>query len=122
MRRHPKHARTDPSSPRGWSTCDRSGFVGNAENLRDQVQWSGLRLHSLNLLVLPQYLDIPQRQIGTIILSPDPVPLANARPENYPIDEIWPRLVQRGQPRYLQRSSCSRSLQASVYFQTQTDY
>lgn len=121
-RPHPKHARTDPSSPRGWGTCDRSGFVGNAENLRDQVQWSGLRLHSLNILVLPQYLDIPQRQLGTIVLSPDPVPLANARPENYPIDEIWPRLVQRGQPRYLQRSSCSRSLQSSVYFQTQTDY
>lgn len=121
-RPHPKHAQTDPTSPMGWGTCDRSGFLDNVENLREQVQWSGLRLQSLNLLVSPQYLDIPQRQLGTIILSPDPVPLANARPENYPIDEIWPRLLQRGQPRYLQRSSCSRSLQSSVYFQTQTDY
>lgn len=74
------------------------------------------------LRVLPQYLDKPQRQLGTIILSPDPVALPNARPENYPVDEIWPRLVQRGQPRYLQNSRVSRSLQASVYFTTQTDY
>ena len=76
-----------------------------------------LRLLDTNLLVLPEYLDIPQRQLGTIILSPDPVPVLNARPENYPIDEIWPRLTQRGQPRYLQRSSCSRSLQQNAYYQ-----
>jgi hypothetical protein len=69
-----------------------------------------------NIRVLPQYLDKPQRQLGANILSPDPVPLQNARPEQYPIDEIWPRLLQNGQPRYLQRSECSRSLQASAYF------
>lgn len=76
----------------------------------------------INLFVCDFCLDKPQRQLGTIILSPDPVPLKNARPENYPVDEIWPRLLQRGQPRYLQNSRVSRSLQASVYFTTQTDY
>lgn len=74
------------------------------------------------VLVCDECLDIPQRQLGTIILSPDPVPLANARPEQYPIDEIWPRLTQQGQPRYLQKSSDSRSLQASVYYNTTTSY
>jgi hypothetical protein len=116
-RPRPKYARVNPSSPAAYGTCDRSGFIGNQQNLRSQVQWRGLRLLDTNLLVLPKFLDTPQRQLGTIILSPDPVPVLNARPENYPIDEIWPRLTQRGQPRYLQRSSCSRSLQQSAYYQ-----
>lgn len=75
-----------------------------------------------NIRVFPDEMDIPQRQLGTIILSPDPVPLMNARPEQYPVDEIWPRLTQSGQPRYLQKSQCSRSLQQSVYFNTTNSY
>lgn len=122
MRPHPKRARTNPSSPRGWSTDDKSGFIGNAINLTEQVQWRGTRILGTGVMTFPDFLDKPQPQLGTIILPPDPVPLQNARPENYPADEIWPRLLQRGQPRYLQRSFCSRSLQASVYFETQTDY
>ena len=75
-----------------------------------------------NVLVLPEYLDVPQRQLGTIILSPDPLPIPNARPEQYPVDEIWPRLTQQGQPRMLQRSQASRSMQASVYYNTSGKY
>lgn len=113
----PKYARTDPSSPQGWATCMRSGFVGNLVNLVEQGQWRGFKVMGTGTYALPPYIDEPQRQLGAIILPPDPVGLVNARPEPYPIDEIWPRLVQRGQPRYLQRSSCSRSLQASTYYQ-----
>lgn len=97
-------------------------MIGQNRSLVNQQQWRGLRLMPTNVLVFPDELDIPQRQLGTIILSPDPLPLKNARPEQYPIDEIWPRLTQRGQPRYLQRSQCSRSLQASVYFNTTNSY
>jgi hypothetical protein len=71
----------------------------------------------LNISVDHKCLDDPQRQLGTIILSPDPEPVPGALPEPYAIDEIWPRLMQGGQPRYLQRTSCSRSLQASKYFE-----
>lgn len=100
----------------------RSGFVGQAEDLIEQVEWRGLKVMPTGTLALAPYIDKPQRQLGTIILSPDPVPLVNARPEQYPVDEVWPRLVQRGQPRYLQNSRVTRSMQASVYFTTQTDY
>ena len=100
----------------------RCGFVGNLIDFKWQFQWRGLKLMNTGTLVCDDCLDLPQRQLGTIILSPDPMPLANARPEQYPLDEIWPRLLQRGQPRYLQKSRVSRSLQASVYFETQTDY
>jgi hypothetical protein len=116
-RPHPKKARTNPRSPRGWSTCMRCGFVTNLYKLENQSDWRGLRLMPLNIFVCDVCLDEPQRQLGTIILSPDPLPLPGALPEPYAIDEIWPRLMQGGQPRYLQRSSCSRSLQASKYFE-----
>lgn len=68
------------------------------------------------------YWDKPQRQLGTIILSPDPLPILNARPEQYPADENWPVLLQGGQPLYLQNSRVAMMLQYPVYFKTQTDY
>lgn len=116
-RPHPKNARTNPRSPRGWATDQRTGFIFNLEKLQYQMEWRGLQLMSTNLQVGPQYLDIPQRQLGTIILSPDPPPLPSALPEPYAIDEYWPRLMQGGQPRYLQGGG-SRYLQVSKYFDT----
>lgn len=118
MRRHPKYARVNPANPAGWATDMRSGFITNEKNLQAQGEWRGLRVLPTGTLSFGKYLDKPQRQLGTLILSPDPVALQNARPEQYPIDEIWPRLMQGGQPRYLQRSECSRSMQSNVYFQT----
>lgn len=94
----------------------RCGFVFNLYKLENQKQWRGLQLMSTDVWVDHKCADIPQRQLGAIILSPDPVPLLGALPEPYPIDEIWPRLTQRGVPRQLQRSSCSRSLQALAYY------
>lgn len=114
-RPHPRRAETSALNPRAWATCDRCGFVTNYFKLDNQFDWRGVQIQSLNLLVCDDCLDTPQRQLGTIILPPDPTPVLNARPEPYPIDEIWPRLLQGGQPRYLQRSTCSRSLQASFY-------
>ena len=115
-RPHPKGARTNPRSPQGWSTCQRCGFVLNLVKLQNQHDWRGLQLMPLNIQVCPRCLDDPQRQLGSIVLPPDPEPLTQALPEPYAIDEIWPRLLQNGRPRYLQRSTCSRSLQASAYY------
>lgn len=116
-RPHPKHARTNPRSPRGWSTCMRSGFIFNEYRLQDQTQWRGLQLMQTGIIVGPPYLDAPQRQLGAMILEPDPEPLIGALPEPYPVDEYWPRLLQGGQPRYLQGGN-SRYLQTSKYFDT----
>lgn len=87
MRPHPRRAVTDPSAPQAWATDDRSGFVGNKEDLRWQYDWAGLTLVNQGVLVFEDEYDEPQRQLGTIILPPDPPPLMNARPENYAIDE-----------------------------------
>jgi hypothetical protein len=116
-RPHPKGARTNPRSPRGWSTCQRCGFVFNLHKLQTQNEWRGLKLMPINISVDHKCLDEPQRQLGTIILSPDPLPLPGALPEPYAIDEYWPRLVQGGQPRYLQGGR-PRYLQVNKYFDT----
>jgi hypothetical protein len=102
VRPHPRGAETDPSSPRGWSTCQRCGFVVNLFKLQEQGDWRGTQIMPLGFFVCDPCLDTPQRQLGTIILPPDPPSLIGALPEPYAIDEYWPRLLQGGQPRYLQ--------------------
>lgn len=72
---------------------------------------------SINLQVCVPCLDVPQKQLSTIILTADPPPLLRALPEPYAIDEYWPRLVQGGQPRYLQGGR-ARYLQVSKYYDT----
>lgn len=56
-------------------------------NLRDlQWQWDwlqGPRLRNLMIQVCPTCLDVPQENGRTIILPPDPVPVAFPLPENY---------------------------------------
>lgn len=98
-RPHPKRARTDIDYPQAWGTDDRSGFVGNLNDFRWQMQWSGSQLINLRILVHPDHLDIPQEQLRTLVIPPDPDPLFNARPEPYAIDEENFRTTNSGQLR-----------------------
>lgn len=73
------------------------------------------------MLVCDECEDEYQRQLGTIILPPDPVGVLNARVEAYPADESWARLTQNGAPRYMQTKNgttqaFARQLQYSKYF------
>lgn len=88
MRPHPRRARTDQTSPRAWATDDKSGFIGNHEDLCYQFEWRGTQLINTRILCYRDQLDVPQRQLGTFVLPPDPVPVMNARPEQYLIDEV----------------------------------
>lgn len=120
-RPHPRKARTDPSSPQAWATCDRCGCITNLVDLRWQFDWRGLSLENIRIFVCYDCEDEPQRQLGTLILPPDPVSVINARPEAYPSDESWPRLLQNGAPRYMQtqngtKQAFARQLQYSKYF------
>src|SRR5260370_22553299 len=92
MRRHPRRARVDPTNPQAWATDDRTGFVGNHRDLKWQFEWRGNRLENTRILVFEP--DEPQRQLGVIILPPDPPSIINARPEQYAIDEVWPMLME----------------------------
>jgi len=56
------------------------------EELNWQYQWAGPRLQNLQLRVCDDCLDIPQEQLRSIIIPPDPLPVLNPRPEYYNIE------------------------------------
>src|SRR5215475_8346047 len=70
-------------NPRALAICDRCGFRFNHDQLQWQFQWAGPRLQNLRILVCRTCLDVPQEQLRTIILPPDPVPNRDPRPEDY---------------------------------------
>lgn len=77
---HPKNAEVDPESPRSWGACDRCGFIYNTWKLRWQYDYNGsIMLQNLRILVCEKCYDDPQPQLAPVILSPDPVPVFNAR-------------------------------------------
>ncbi len=67
--------------PRALALCDRCQFRYNHDELQWQYQWVGPKLQNLRLLVCRSCLDMPQENLRTIILPPDPVPISNPRPE-----------------------------------------
>src|SRR5262245_58738639 len=87
MRRHPRGARVDVNNLQAWGTCDACGFIYNLINLKEREDWRGTRTNQRGYFVCDKCLDEPQRQLGTIILPPDPVSVKNARPEPYTQDE-----------------------------------
>lgn len=80
-------ARVSASNPAAFAVCDRCGVWYNHNQLNWQFQFAGLRLQNLKLLVCDRCLDVPQPQLKARILPPDPVPIMNARPEFFDIDE-----------------------------------
>ena len=101
MRRNPRRASVDPSWPLGWGTSDRNGMIGNLADMQWQWDFAGNKLINKRILVHKDELDVPQRQLGTLVLPPDPPPLLNARPEQYSIDEqpVSTRYTMNGQIR-----------------------
>lgn len=83
MRPHGR-ARTNPRSPRAHAVCQRCGFEYNLVDLQWQWDWQqGPRLRNLMIQVCPTCLDVPQENGRTIVLPPDPIPVAYPLPEDY---------------------------------------
>ncbi len=55
-----------------------------------QYEWAGTQLINIGALVCDDCLDIPQIQLKTLILPPDPPPVLNARVEMFSLDESGP--------------------------------
>jgi hypothetical protein len=75
--------RVSMRSPSALAICDDCNFTYNHCDLRWKIQWSGVKLQNLRLLVCKTCWDVPQPQLKTIIIPPDPLPVFNARPEHY---------------------------------------
>src|SRR6516225_7197108 len=97
MRPHGR-ARVDPDNPEGFGQCDRCGFWFNLRDLQWQHEWAGVQLYNKRILVCTanNCLDVPQEQLRTIILPPDPPPLLNARVPDYAYEEQTVRITQAG--------------------------
>lgn len=83
MRPH-GHLQVSAKFPRAAGVCQRCGSLYNLDRL--SFQWDylqGPRLFNLGLLVCDSCYDFPQESGRTVKLPPDPIPVANARPENY---------------------------------------
>lgn len=103
MRPHPRGAEVNPYDPKCWATCDRCGLIFNHYKLSWNFEWAGTRLVNQRVLVCQTCLDSPNRQLGTVLLPPDPMPVMNARPEQYAMDEqpVSVRVTMGGATRIL---------------------
>ncbi len=83
MRPH-GNASISARAPRALGVCQRCGFLYNLDDLQWQWDWKfGPRLFNLRIKVCRTCLDIPQESGRTIVLPPDPMPVAYPLPEDY---------------------------------------
>lgn len=91
----PKYARVDQDNPEAWAQCDRCGFWRCRSDLVYQFQWGGMQIYNTQVLVCKERCyDIPNEQLRTIILPPDPPPIVNARVPNFAYEEYLPLISQ----------------------------
>jgi hypothetical protein len=76
-------ARISSRNPQALGICDRCGFTYNHVNLNWQFDWRGSTLQNVRILVCRSCLDVPQEQQRAIVVPADPVPIMNARVENW---------------------------------------
>lgn len=76
-------ARTSARSPQAHAICDRCGRRWNLVDLSWQFDWRGPILQNLRFLVCRPCYDQPQEQLRTIVLPADPVPVMNARVQDF---------------------------------------
>lgn len=84
---------TNPEHPRAFGVCDRCGFWYNLYKLTYQFEWQGTQLQDLRIRVCPPCKDIPQPQLKARMAPPDPVPVADPRPENFAQSRYAPASV-----------------------------
>lgn len=76
-------ARINAQSPEAAGICDRCGFVYSFRDLVWQLQWRGPTLQNIRFLVCEYCYDKPQENIRAIAIPPDPLPIVNARIQDY---------------------------------------
>ena len=76
-------AKTSSSGPQAHAICDRCGFRYNHVNLQWQYDWRGATIQNVRILVCNDCMDNPQEQQRAIVLPADPVPIMNARVQDF---------------------------------------
>lgn len=89
-------AQVNPSAPAAWGTCDRCSFIYLHSDLAWQWDYAGAGLINKRILVCRTCMDVPQPQLLSRILPPDPVPIQNPRPFYWTEAEQTNRQVSGG--------------------------
>jgi hypothetical protein len=76
-------ARTNSANPQAHAICDRCGFRYNWVDLSWQYDWRGAQLANIRILVCSPCKDTPQQQLRSIVVPADPVPIINARTQDF---------------------------------------
>lgn len=97
MSRPHGRARVNSTSPEAFAVCSRCGVWRNHVDLIWQYQYAGTGLYNTQILVCVRCVDLPFEQLKTVILPPDPLPVINARIENFAYDEAGPTQTQVAQ-------------------------
>ena len=69
----------DRNAPEALGICDYTKFVHMHKDLVKQMEWRGNALVWTGFYVGKSYADVPNAQLKTPILPPDPVPVRNPR-------------------------------------------
>ena len=100
MRPHGKYARVNANNPEHFAQCERCGFWRNGSDLVWQYEYGGVQLYNKRILVCKERcLDVPNPQLQTILLPPDPPPVLNARVPNFAYEEQTVMIAQFGGPK-----------------------
>lgn len=84
------HAVVDSQNPEAGGMCDRCGERYPLRSLRWQYEYQGAGLINTRFLVCEVCLDIPNPQLLSPRLPPDPLPVENPRPEPYSLESGGP--------------------------------
>lgn len=88
LRRPHGRARLDEDHPQAWGRCDRCGFLYLLRDLAWQYQINGLTTINTGFRVCETCVDSLNYQFQNVPLPADPLPVMNARPEPYMLDEV----------------------------------
>lgn len=87
-----KYTHLDRKNPRGLGMCDYSGLTVRHADLCKQYEYRGRGLVWTGLWVYKKFLDKPNPQNLTPIITVDPIPLQHPRPDPFLADTTTPTL------------------------------
>ena len=91
-----KYVRVNSSGPEAFGICDLCGLRFNHIDLRWNFEWAGQQLWNTRSLRCWRCVDVPNETLRAIVLPADPLPIINARTENFAYEDQTVRILQRG--------------------------
>jgi hypothetical protein len=76
-------AKTSVTNPEAHAICDRCGFRYNHKDLAWQYDWRGATMQNIRILVCNTCYDTPQEQRRAIVVPADPMPIIQARVQDF---------------------------------------